>query len=73
MGDLSLVDSSFSQTDPEPFLVFYDEELNSVVFSTADTAADRIIGLFNGEEQIKKIDKKFIPNDITAEADWLAQ
>ena len=50
LGDLSLIDASYAQEDPEPFVAFYDNTTNSIVFSTFSEEASRIVGLFDGEE-----------------------
>lgn len=50
LGDLSLIDASYAQDDPEPFVAFYDNTTNSIVFSTSSKEAYHIVGLFDGEE-----------------------
>ena len=50
LGDLSLINASYAQEDPEPFVAFYDNATNSIVFSTSSEGTYRVVGLFDGEE-----------------------
>lgn len=65
LGDISLLKEGVTQAeDPEPFVGYFVDGVNTLVIGTTEEISSDLVGLLHSEERVQPIDARFLPEDI---------
>ena len=64
LGDTSLLKEVVQAEDPEPFVGYFVDGVNTLVIGTTEEIDSELVGLLHSEEKVQPIDAKFLPEDI---------